>query len=116
MEKNGAPAPHDTLRIRILNDQFRTTFRGGRFLMSAGIAALDPATQAALIKAVTTFTDFNPDCDPWGEHDFAVVEARGVKAFFKIDVYDRDLKFGSPDPADPAVSRRVGTLYLPGEH
>ena len=36
--------------------------------------------------------------------------------FWKIDAYDRALEWGSPDPADPRVSRRVLTIMLASEY
>jgi hypothetical protein len=36
--------------------------------------------------------------------------------FFKIDYYDRTLTAHSPDPADPAVTRRVITVMLASEY
>lgn len=115
MTNNGAPAPRDVLRIRILNDQFRKNPSLGKFVMTRGIAALPVEVQALLIKAVMEFDDFGPDNDPWGEHDFGVVEALGRRAFWKIDVYSKDMNFGSPDPGDARVSTRVLSLLLPEE-
>ncbi|WP_254913113.1 DUF3768 domain-containing protein [Novosphingobium sp. B 225] len=33
-----------------------------------------------------------------------------------MDAYDRDLRFGSPDPDNPAVTRRVLTIMLASEY
>ena len=33
-----------------------------------------------------------------------------------IDAYDRNLRFGSPDPADPALTSRVMTIMLSEEY
>lgn len=38
------------------------------------------------------------------------------KVFWKIEAYDRDLRFGSEDPANPAVTRRVLTIMLASEY
>ena len=40
----------------------------------------------------------------------------GQEVLFKIDYYDNNLRFHSPDPADPAVTRRIMTIFLPEEY
>lgn len=35
---------------------------------------------------------------------------------FKIDYYDKELQFGSPDPADPTVTERIITTMLAAEY
>ena len=63
---------------------------------------------------------FGPDfChanDPHEEHDFGSFEAEGHTIFFKIDYYDRDLAYHSPDASDPAVTERVMTVMLAEEY
>lgn len=96
---------------------------------TAGIRALPEADQSQLRELVETFDAFTPDNDPYGERDFGAIY-RGVEGlwstsrpvdvavtvFWKIDAYDRELRFGSEDPADPAVTRRVLTIMLASEY
>jgi Protein of unknown function (DUF3768) len=59
---------------------------------------------------------FIEDNDPHGEHDFGSFEIEGRKLFFKIDYYDKDMRFGSEDPSDPSKTARVLTLMLAEEY
>lgn len=94
-----------------------------------GIRALPEADQSRLRELVETFDAFTPDNDPYGERDFGVIYQGldgvwsasrpadvTVAVFWKIDAYDRALRFGSKDPADPAVTRRVLTIMLASEY
>jgi hypothetical protein len=36
--------------------------------------------------------------------------------FLKVDAYDRDLRFSSEDPTNPAVTRRALTIMLVSEY
>lgn len=106
----------DADRIRMLNDQFRRQLTGGRAVMTPGIAALGSEAVQRLIKIIAVFDDFCTANDPHGEHDFGAFDFDGVSIMFKIDHYDGNLEFGSPDPADPAVTARVITLMLADEY
>tara|TARA_Y100000815_G_C12948051_1_gene351839 strand:- start:59 stop:265 length:207 start_codon:yes stop_codon:yes gene_type:complete len=68
------------------------------------------------MKAVAEFNDFTSDNDPYGEHDFGTLTVGGRRINWKIDYYDNDLKYGSPDPADPSVTTRVLTIMLASEY
>jgi hypothetical protein len=103
-------------KIRELNDRFRTTMAGGQVLMTAGVNALPSDIKAMVIQRVVTFSDFNTDNDPHGEHDFGSFMLAGRKFFFKIDYYDAKMEFGSEDPADPAKTTRVLTIMLAEEY
>lgn len=94
-----------------------------------GFWALSDEDQSRVRELVETFDAFTPDNDPYGERDFGAIyqdcEGRWTTArparpaetvFWKIDAYDRDLQFGSEDPANPAVTRRVLTIMLAGEY
>ena len=103
-------------KIRALNDAFRTTMTGGRVMMTAGVDALRSDVKAMVIRRVATFSEFTPDNDPHGEHDFGSFELGGRKFFFKVDYYDPTLTYGSEDPADPAKTTRVMTIMLAEEY
>lgn len=103
-------------RIAGLNDELRRNGLGGRVMVTAGVAALSATERDAVIAAVRAFETFEPDNDPYGEHDFGAVEVGRVRCFWKIDAYDRDLRFASPDPADPTVTVRVLTIMLAEEY
>ncbi len=111
-----ADDPRPSTRIRDLNDAFRRAFVGGAVVITAGVEAL-PADQRRIVLAtVRAFDGFTEDNDPHGEHDLGVVEHTGVRCFWKIDYYDREMEVLSPDPADPAVTTRVLTVMLADEY
>lgn len=105
-----------TNRIRELNDAFRKTFRGGRVMMTSGVDELPDCVKADLLSKVSAFSDFTRDNDPHGEHDFGSLEIVGRKFFWKIDYYDRELRYASENPADPEKTTRVLTLMLADEY
>src|SRR3954454_5141662 len=102
--------------IRDLNDAFRRSLTGGRFTMTAGVAALPGDRLSRLVDTVRSFADFNADNDPHAEHDFGAVEIEGARFFWKIDYYDRELKYGSENPADPEQTARVLTIMRAEEY
>jgi len=105
-----------TLRIQQLNDALRTQFVGGQVLLTVGFQTLPGEQQAALLLAIRHFNDFTPDNDPYGEHDFVVVEVDGVQVFCKIDYYDPTLQQHSADAANPVLTHRVMTVMLAAEY
>ena len=111
-----APPQHQSQRIRALNDALRRTGKGGRVMYTDGIVGQGLAFAAEVVKAVTSFDAFNPDNDPWDEHDCATLKLGQHSVIWKIDYYDRDLTYHSPDPADPHVTARVLTVMLAEEY
>lgn len=103
-------------RIRELNDAFRTSFVGGRVMITQAIQALDPLVLERIIMQVRSFDEFSEDSDPHSEHDFGAFDVAGERVFWKIDAYDKNLEYGSPDPSDPAVTTRVLTIMLASEY
>ncbi|PCH75114.1 MAG: hypothetical protein COC12_01835 [Rhodobacteraceae bacterium] len=105
-----------TLAIRQLNDQLRRTFAGGRVVMTSGLLALGDETVYQVLQAVQAFEDFNEGNDPYRTHDFGAVQIDDHNLMWKIDAYDENLEYGSPDPADPSVTTRVLTIFLASEY
>jgi hypothetical protein len=111
------------LQIRALNDAFRTdplsvgsALARNSLVVTRGVADHGNDFIDRAVEAVRTFWNFNEDNDPHGEHDFGAFEIDGVALFWKIDCYHDKLEWGSPDPADPAVTRRVLTILLADEY
>jgi len=102
--------------IRALNDAFRRTFVGGMVMITAGVQALPRDERRSLLAKVRAFEAFGEDNDPHGEHDFGAVNEAGIRYFWKLEYYDRATEFGSPDPADPAVTTRVLTIMRADEY
>src|ERR1700694_363276 len=103
-------------KIALLNDAFRTTFSGGKVMMTSGVNELPDCVKAEALVQVTTFSEFPADNDPHAEHDFGSFNLVGRKFFWKIDYYDERCEFGSDDPADPEKTTRVLTVMLAGEY
>ncbi len=106
----------DRARVRALNDQLRRHLTGGRAVMTPGIAALGLEAVQRLVQTIAIFDDFCTANDPHDEHDFGSFRFDEVDVIFKIDYYDKDLNYHSPDPADPKVTERVITLMLAEEY
>ena len=117
-------------RIARLNDMARRAMGiACVVVVTEGIRALPEADQSRLRELVETFDAFTPDNDPYGERNFGALYQGvdgvwstsrpvdvAVTVFWKIDAYDRALRIGSEDPADPAVTRRVLTIMLASEY
>jgi hypothetical protein len=111
-----AQASDAAARIRVLNDNFRSTFVGGQVVMTAGVNELPIDTKARVLLAVQRFNEFCADNDPHREHDFGSFEIEGDKYFWKIDYYALDMDGASEDAADPEKTARVLTIMRADEY
>ena len=109
-------AAQKTERIRKLNDALRTTFHGGRVMLTSGFNALPATLTAQAIERVKTFSEFDAANDPHDEHDFVSFELEDLRFFAKIDYFDRDVSFGAEDPSDPEQTTRIMTIMLANEY
>ncbi len=103
-------------KIRELNDLLRTTGAGGRTVMTRGVQAQGEEAVHEILQKVRNYNRFHPDSDPYGEHDFGSFAYQGHEYFWKIDYYDSTMELGSPDPANPDVTKRVLTVMLAEEY
>ena len=121
-----------TRRIARLNDRARQAMGiACAAVTTVGFRSLPAADQSRVRELIETYTAFTPGNDSHGERDFgAIYQGRDGRwtalppkkgdpvetVFWKIEYYDRAMQFGSPDPADPMVTRRVLTIMLASEY
>ena len=108
-----------------LNDAFRTTFAGGRVLMTSGVDALPSMVKATALQQVAAFSSFTADNDPYGEHDFGSFELCSRKFFGRSTTTTNGASTGRKTPPMPArqpacsrscspksTSPRKGAFYI----
>lgn len=101
-------------RIAKLNDALRKTGQGGAIMVTRGVRALQDFKITDLLLMLATSDHFDADNDPHGEHDFGDLEwSDGSELLWKIEYYDQELIYASPDPA---VTQRVLTVMLACEY
>ncbi len=119
-----------TEQIARLNDRARQAMGlACRAVATEGFRALPSAEQSAVRELIETYDAFTPDKNPHAERDFGAIfqasdgswttarpKEATRKAFWKIDYYDPSLQWGSEDPTNPAVTRRVLTIMLAEEY
>jgi len=104
-------------RIAQQNDAFRSHTAmaiaygiEGQIVRTASLSQYSAEEMSLIAMLVQTYDNFNENNDPYGEHDFGSFTFQHTKFFWKIDYYDCKYEYGSPDPADPKVTRRVLTI------
>jgi hypothetical protein len=118
-------------RIARLNDLARRAMGVAcPVCLTPGFSALGAVDQSRVRELIETFDAFTKDNDPHGERDFGAIyqcadgrwttkrpaSGEREKVFWKLDYYDLDLKYGSEDPPDPSITRRVLTIMLAEEY
>jgi hypothetical protein len=98
---------YDRSRVIELNDQLRTTFKGGRVQMTRGFYDLDDRLRGRALFAMSRYRKFDSD----NEHDSGVFIFAGYAFEWQIEYRNSDGTGISPDPADPQKTLRVLTLY-----
>jgi|SRR5579862_2996361 len=94
-------------KIAVLNDQLRTTFKGGRVQMTRSVYDLDDRLRGRALSVLARYNKF----DSASEHDCGVFIFAGFAFEWRIEYRGKDGTGRSPDPADPEQTCRVLTLY-----
>ena len=102
---------HDRTKIIELNDQLRTTFKGGRVQMTPGFYGLDAQLRGRALAVMARYNKF----DESSNHDWGVFIFAGYSFEWRIEYRAKDGTSASPDPADPEKTFRMLTLYCAGD-
>jgi hypothetical protein len=93
--------------IVALNDQLRTTFKGGRVQMTRSAYDLDDRLRGRALSVLARYNSFDAESD----HDSGVFIFAGFAFEWRIEYRGKDGIGVSLDPADPEQTQRVLTLY-----
>ena len=102
--------------IKILNDSFRKHLLGGKVMLTKGIYSKGQKAINEILYRVKTFDNFTMGNDPYNEHDYGSFEYAGQRIIWKIDYYDKDLRYFSDSPEDVSKTIRVMTVMLAEEY
>jgi hypothetical protein len=125
--------PEQIETIRRLNDAARQNLGIASLAnVTIGFQSLTELDRLAALVAITRYSRWDGDNDPYGEHDFGAVyklasgawsEDRSVEVgaiaqtvFWKVDYYDPSLTDGSEAPWDERLTKRVLTIMLASEY
>jgi Protein of unknown function (DUF3768) len=126
-------AREQTARIARLNDQARQALGVAcTAVATVGFRSLPEVDQSCVRELIETFDAFDEDNDPHGERDFGTIyqiadgrwtterprvrDDERERVFWKLDYYDRAMRFASENAANPAITRRVLTIMLSDEY
>ena len=102
--------------IALQNDNFRKHLSQGTLVLTQGIRSNTKEDLKEIITKVRTFDTFDENNDPYNEHDFGAFDYKGKRIFWKIDYYDREFVYLSPDVSNPIVTNRVLTIMYAEEY
>ena len=115
-----------TRKVADLNDQLRKDMFTGNMLkkhnlknkivLTPGIAGLNLIDKEKVFASVKYYGNFNKNNNPWGEKDFGNFNFKKETFNWKIDYYDNDMKYHSPDKTDPDKTIRVLTIMKAEEN
>lgn len=98
------------------NDNFRKHLSQGTLVLTQGIRSNTKEDLEAIITKVRTFDTFDENNDPYGERDFGAFDYKGKRIFWKIDYYDQEFLYLSPDVSNPRVTNKVLTIMYAEEY
>jgi hypothetical protein len=98
----------DQTKIIELNDQLRTTFKGGRVQMTPDVHYLESRLRGRALFLLSKYRKFDPE----SEHDSGTFIFGGYAFEWHIEYRSTKGPGPSVNPADPAATFRVLTLYV----
>lgn len=104
---------NDELRKSIVTNAWQQT--KNKVVMSSSISFMQSEDRMTIFTNVAEFKDFTKGDNPYGENDFGAFSHNGTKIFWKIDYYDNDMKYHSPDNTDPEKTIRLLTIMTASE-
>jgi hypothetical protein len=107
---------NDKFRRNIFAQTVSDDMPKGEIVMTEGIAAQSPEFKAEVFKRVMEYDKFDEEADLHDWHEMGVIEVAGEKVWFKIDLYDLNMEFGTEDPSNLDKTRRVLTILFPSEY
>ena len=113
-------------KVADLNDQLRKDMFTGNMLkkenlknkivLTPGIAGLNLIDKEKIFFSVKYYGNFTKNNNPWGEKNFGSFNFKKETFNWKIDYYDNDMKYHSPDKSDPDKTVRVLTIMKAEEN
>jgi len=94
-------------KLIALNDELRTTFKGGRVQMTPSVYQLDARLRGRALSVLAHYNKFDAD----SEHDWGTFIFAGFAFEWRIEYRGKDGSGRSADPTDPEQTCRVLTLY-----
>ena len=102
--------------IALQNDNFRKPLSQGTLVLTQGIRSNTKEDLKEIITKVRTFDTFDENNDPYGERDFGAFDYKGKRIFWKIDYYDQEFLYLSPDVSNPRLTNKVLTIMYAEEY
>ena len=81
--------------------------------MAPAVAGEAETFRLLAVQAIASFDAFTEDNDAIGHHASGTVTVEGRTVVWRIELCDVNFEFLSPDPADPAVTRRELSIRFP---
>ena len=106
----------NTNEIALQNDNFRKNLSQGTLVLTQGIRSNTPEDLKEIITKVRNFDTFDENNDPYGERDFGAFDYKGRRIFWKIDNYDQEFLYLSPDVSNPRLTNKVMTIMYAEEY
>ena len=114
MNKERIAKLNDELRKQIITNEWKKT--KNKIVQTPGISSYNQNDMQKVLAGVAYFGNFTNDNNPHKEKDLGTFNFKKEKIMWKIDYYDNDMKYHSPDKSDPNKTVRVLTIMKSKEY